>query len=235
MSSRGELTLTAVEVRYGSRAALRIPRLILPVATTTALLGPSGAGKSTLLRLLAGLQRPDAGEVTWRRQPPRPPTCALLFQRPILIRGSVLHNASLGLRLRGERHAAARALPLLERLGLAERARQSARTLSGGEAQRVALARTLLLEPEVLLLDEPTANLDPENVALFEELVREVQAERGTTVVWVTHAPSQAHRVASEVVLLLRGEVAEQSAAERFFGREASPAARDFLSGQMVW
>ena len=119
--------------------------------------------------------------------------------------------------------------PALRRLGY------RVRTLSGGEYQRVALARTLVLEPDALLLDEPTSNLDPENVALIERLVEETRRERGMTVIWVTHNPFQASRVAQSAVLLIEGVVAEHSPVEVFFGEGASLPTRAFLGGKMVW
>lgn len=220
------------------RRLLAIPDLTLAAGQSTAVVGPSGAGKSTLLRLLAGLEAPDQGKVHAvgsRSEPLGPGQVVMMFQRPLLVRGTVEENVALGLRLRGERMEWRRVTELLERLGMAKKRGQSVRTLSGGEYQRVALARALVLQPAALLLDEPTANLDPENVALIESLVCEAQAENGTTVVWVTHNPPQAARVARSVLLFVAGEIVEHSPTERFFGPEAAPRTREFLGGKMVW
>ena len=230
--------LEAVEVVRGARLILRVPELWIAGGETTAVLGPSGAGKSTLLRLLSGLQVPESGTVSARGatgNAPRPGEVVMVFQRPALLRGTVLENAAVGLRLHGVRDPLPRVRPWLERLGLWEKHRQPVRTLSGGEYQRVALARALALSPMALLLDEPTSNLDPENVALIERLVAETQAGTGMTVVWVSHNPPQAQRVARRALLLLDGEVVEHSPAATFFGDTALPRTQDFLRGRLVW
>src|SRR5207244_3526789 len=155
---------------------LRIDHLVIPMGQVTGILGPSGAGKSTLLRLLALLEAPTEGSVTvpgalgWDATPGR---IVLVFQRPRLLQASVAANLGYGLWARGERRRGAKVEAWLERLGLSALAYRPAQALSGGEQQRVALGRALILEPEVLLLDEPTANLDPENVALIERTVTE--------------------------------------------------------------
>ncbi|HEU4753290.1 MAG TPA: ATP-binding cassette domain-containing protein [Armatimonadota bacterium] len=227
--------LAGVEMARGGRTLLRVPSLEIAPGAVTAVVGPSGAGKSTLLRLLAGLETPDRGTVRAGEAPPVPGRIVMLFQRPVLFRGTVLENAAAGLRLRGRRDPLAKARPWLERLGLAEKAHRPVSTLSGGEYQRVALARALAVEPEVLLLDEPTASLDPENVRLIERLVAATRTETGMTVVWVTHNPFQAQRVADSALLLLEGEVVEHSPAAAFFGEEAQPRTRDFLGGRLIW
>jgi tungstate transport system ATP-binding protein len=230
--------LHGVQVIRGTRPVLCVPELHLAAGQTTAVVGPSGAGKSTLLRLLAGLEPPTAGEIHSRGRggkPLVPGEVVMVFQRPVLLRGTVAENVVVGLRLqrRGNREAGVR--DWLERVGLGAKRHQPIRTLSGGEYQRVALARALVLEPAALLLDEPTAQLDPENVALIERVLREAQAERGMTVVWVTHNPFQAERVAHSVFLLLEGKVIEHSPKEIFFSPAADARTRDFLEGRLVW
>jgi tungstate transport system ATP-binding protein len=230
--------LTDVTVRRGGREILEIPRLELPAGQVTVLMGPSGAGKSTLLRLLAGLEAPDAGQVEARGREGRPLTpgvVTMLFQRPILLRRTVRQNVAYGLGSRPHPKRLAEVEALLDRLRLSGAARRSARTLSGGEHQRVALARALLLEPEVLLLDEPTANLDPENVALIEALVTERQRARGTSIVWVTHHLFQARRVGTFAVVLMGGRVREAGPAGEVFSAPRDPQAAAFLRGEMVW
>ncbi len=231
-------SLREVTVTRGAGTVLAVPDLRIRAGATTTVVGPSGAGKSTLLRLLAGLEPPARGTVTScgpDGEPLRPGQVVMVFQRPALFRGTVAENAGVGLRLRGERNLLPQVLPWLERLGLAGKADRPVSTLSGGEFQRVALARALALQPHALLLDEPTANLDPDNVARIERVVAELQAETKLTVIWVTHNPIQARRVAHSALLLLDGTPVEHSDVETFFGVDAQPSTRDFLGGRLVW
>ncbi len=228
---------------YGGRRVLSVEALDVYAGEILAVVGPSGAGKSTLLRLLDFLETPDEGVIRFmgteyganrpiplslRRQ------VAMVFQRPVLLNRSVWANVVYGLHLRGERDSAAAVGAILETLGLTKIARQPARTLSGGEVQRVALARALVLRPAVLLLDEPTANLDPHNVQLIEEAVQRQNRERGTTVVLVTHNVFQARRLAHRVALLLNGRIVEVAPVPDFFDSPRDPRARAFVRGEMV-
>ncbi|WP_018461264.1 ATP-binding cassette domain-containing protein [Thermus oshimai] len=192
-----------------------------------AVLGPSGSGKTTLLRLLSGLLPLQAGRVEGGLR-------AYLPQNPPLLRRSVLENAAFGLYLKGvpRKEARKRAEALLTRVGLKDKARQPAHLLSGGEAVRLALARTLLVEPEVLLLDEPTASLDPGNTAQIEALLREAAGE-GRGVVLATHDLFQARRLAHRVLFLYLGEAVEEAPAERFFQAPKDPRSRAFLEGRL--
>jgi len=201
----------------------------------TVVMGPNGAGKSLLLRLLHGLIQPTSGDITWggqaldddirRRQ-------AMVFQRPILLRRSVAANIDFVLGLRGKATAGRRA-DILELVGLSDRARQPARLLSGGEQQRLALARALALAPDVLFLDEPTASLDPASVQWIEEIVRTAQ-DRGTKIIFVTHDIGQARRLGDEIVFVHRGRVLEHTPAKQFFEAPASDEARDYLNGRII-
>jgi tungstate transport system ATP-binding protein len=208
--------------------------LTIETGAPSIIIGPNGAGKSVLLRLLHGLLTPSAGRVLWtgdatRRQ-------AMVFQRPVLLRRSVLANAVYPLKLAGitaaEREARARAA--LEMVGLAALADRPARTLSGGEQQRLALARAAALSPEVLFLDEPCASLDPTSTRAVEEIVAQLVA-RGTKIVMTTHDLGQARRLAGEVLFLNRGRLCEQTPAEAFFNQPATRDAAAFLRGELVW
>jgi tungstate transport system ATP-binding protein len=159
----------------------------------------------------------------------------MVFQRPVLLSRSVRANVAYGLRLRGERDGRARIDAALERVGLSALADAQPRTLSGGEMQRVALARALVLEPRALLLDEPTANLDPANVRLIEHLVREQHDMFGTTIILVTHNIFQARRLATRVGLMLDGELIEVAPADDFFNTPQDPRTISFLSGDFVY
>jgi tungstate transport system ATP-binding protein len=242
MSEAALYLLEGVRHSYRDRTVLDIDRLEVRAGEILCLVGPTGAGKSTLLRLLAGLEPCQSGQlhfgnhrVEGRGLPlPLQRRITLVFQRPLLLARSVRANVEYGLKLRGARGASLQAQAMLGRLGLGELASRSARTLSGGEAQLTALARSLVLRPEVLLLDEPTAHLDPARVALVEEVVREVH-QRTTTVVWATHNLFQARRMARRVALLLDGRLVEVTDVQEFFSAPKDPRTAAFVRGEMVY
>lgn len=229
---------------YNERAVLDLDELNIHRGEVFALVGPSGSGKSTLLRLLNFLEDPTAGLLEFNGTPVRSSTelplefkrrVTTVFQRPMLLDGSVWDNVAYGLRLRGERNGNNRIQTALEEVGLERVAKQPARTLSGGEAQRVALARATVLQPDVLLLDEPTANLDPYNVGLIESIVRRINDEHDATLVLVTHNVFQAKRLATRVAFLLEGKLVEIAETEKFFSEPADPRTRAFVHGDMVY
>jgi tungstate transport system ATP-binding protein len=235
------LELQALRKVYGDRTVLDLDDLAVRQGEILALVGPSGAGKSTLLRLLNFLEPPTSGVIRYdgvevdgaaplvlRRQ------ITTVFQRPLLQRASVRENVEYGLRLRNLRPDGA-VDAMLEEVGLTAFARQPARQLSGGEMQRVALARALVLRPRVLLLDEPTANLDPYNVGLIEDIVRRQNAERGTTLVLVTHNIFQAKRLAHRTGLMLAGKLIELGETPQFFSAPSDPRTAAFVRGDMVY
>jgi tungstate transport system ATP-binding protein len=236
--------LESVTQRYGNRVALDVPLLDIRAGEALAIIGPSGAGKSTLLRLLNFLEAPASGAVHFqgytadrRVQPPMAVRRQIttVFQRSIVLSASVIENVIYGLKLRGVRHAHRRAADALEYLGLAHLSDQPARTLSGGELQRVALARAMVFEPRVLLLDEPTANLDPYNVQLIERAMSDLHRQRGTTIVLVTHNMFQARRLAQRVALLLDGRIVEITDTTSFFDAPQDPRTAAFVRGEMVY
>ncbi|MFN0198398.1 MAG: ATP-binding cassette domain-containing protein [Planctomycetaceae bacterium] len=207
------------------------------------LLGPTGAGKSTFLRLLSGLELPSSGHLSlngcsFERGPV--PTdvlrrIAMVHQRPLLLSQTVRYNVEYGLRIRNIRSVGDRVDPLLERLGMRGLANQDARTLSGGQMQLVSLARALATNPDVLLLDEPTANLDPAYVGLVESVVQERQRQTGMTVVWATHNLFQARRVAGRAGLLLGGKLIEVADVSDFFDCPSDERTLQFIQGKMVY
>ena len=235
--------LQDVTKEYEGRAVLQVDALAIERGEVFAVVGPSGAGKSTLLRLLNFLEPPTTGRIRFldrdfSASQPMPLAyrrrVTTVFQRPVLLNRSVQANVGFGLRLRGERNTDDWLEEALARVGLNGLARQRARTLSGGEAQRVALARAIVLRPDVLLLDEPTANLDPYNVGLIEEIVAELNRERGTTLVLVTHNVFQAKRMAHRVALMLDSQIIEVAENEEFFDAPQDPRTGAFVRGEMV-
>lgn len=236
--------MEGVRHRYDQRSVLHIPALTLYQGEVLAVVGPSGAGKSTLLRLLALLETPSEGRVSLYLEGAEVNAAtahldqrralAMVFQHPVLLSRSVYQNVAYGLRVRGQRGGRAIINEVLDQLALADLASASAKTLSGGEAQRVALARSLVLQPHILLLDEPTANLDPANVRLIEDLIR-AQNQRGTTIILVTHNIFQARRLASRVILLLSSDLIEDAPVEPFFNAPRDPRTALFVSGDFIY
>ena len=201
----------------------------------TIIMGPNGAGKSLFLRLIHGLIQPNRGEVRWGGRMidlDIRARLAMVFQRPVLLRRSVSANMDFALSLRGKTDPVMRD-ELLDRVSLLPHSDQPARLLSGGEQQRLALVRALALEPDVLLLDEPTANLDPASVLMIEEIVNEVHG-LGTKIIFVTHDLAQARRLGDEIIFMHRGKILEQAPASIFFANPQSEAAQDFLAGRIV-
>ena len=212
--------------------------LQLGAGSRTVIVGPNGAGKSLLLRLLHGLIEPSAGTVLWNGRTADADTRrhqAMVFQRPVLLRRSVAANMDHALRANGcaRQEARDRAAHWLERADLSHVSDQPARLLSGGEQQRLAVARALSLDPEVLFLDEPTASLDPASTLSIESLIRSA-ADAGTKIVFVTHDLGQARRFADEIFFIYRGRVEASGPAPAFFDTPANDKAAAFLDGRIV-
>lgn len=229
----------ALVVRRDGRTLLdRAALSIAHGAGVTVIIGPNGAGKSLLIRTLAGLVVPDLGRVTWAGSPPdrrRARRTGFVLQRPVMLRRTALDNLVYVLKLHGHNDSAARAVAMqhLADHGLARVAGTNAQRLSGGEQQRLALLRALVLEPEVLFLDEPAANLDPASTLAIERQLN-VAVEKGLRVVLVTQDLAQARRLADEIVFLHKGRVLEKGEAHEFFRAPATAEARAFLAGDLV-
>ncbi len=232
------LALEGVSFVAGSRTILSGIDLVIATGPRTVILGPNGAGKSVLVRLCHGLLAPATGRVRWANTEIRgePRRQAMVFQRPVLLRRSVIGNLTFALAVadvpRDEREA--RALSALARVGLVPFADRPARVLSGGEQQRLALARAWMLNPEVLFLDEPTANLDPGATREIESIIQSIHAS-GTKIVMITHNLGQAQRLADEIVFIDQGRIAERAPVDRFFRQPATAEAATFLKGELPW
>lgn len=232
-------TLTAIELRgvtlhFGATVILSNIDLAIGAGAPTALMGPNGSGKTTLLRLMMGLAQPSQGRIeiaghadgsAMRR--------AFVFQKPIMLKRSVGANVAFALVAAGRPSAAASVMPLLDQVGLVRLSKRPARKLSGGEQQRLALARAFACEPDILFLDEPTTSLDPAQTKAVEEIIAQVAAS-GVKVIMATHDLGQARRLAGDVVFLARGRVIEQTPATQFFRQPQTPQARSFLAGDLV-
>jgi tungstate transport system ATP-binding protein len=230
------ITLNGVAVRAGATTILDGVTVAFAPGAPTVLIGPNGAGKSTLIRLAMGLVAPSAGTLTWGGRPaPLPGKLALVFQRPVMLRRSARANVEFALAGQGlaRSEMRARTRRQLVAASLGEHAERPARRLSGGEQQRLALARALVREPEVLFLDEPTNNLDPAAAKTVEALIREAAAS-GVKIVMATHDLGQARRLAGDVLFLTGGRLVERAPADRFFAAPESPKAAAFLCGDIV-
>ena len=229
------IVVSGADVVAGDTRVLDGIDLRIEAHRRTFILGPNGSGKSTLLRLMHGLVVPTRGSITWGGATTRPARQAMVFQRPVLLRRSAAANLRHALALAGVRggEARQRVAEALSSVGLDAIADRPARVLSGGEQQRLALARAWALAPEVLFLDEPTASLDPTAARAVEAIVRDIGA-RGTTIVMTTHQLAQARRLADDVVVLSAGRLAEHTHAVEFFRQPTSEEGRLFLEGERL-
>ncbi len=232
------LRLNEVGFRVGSREIIRGITTALEAGPRTVILGPNGAGKSVLLRLCHGLLQPTGGTIAWNDAeiPGAPRRQAMVFQRPVMLRRSALGNVTYALRHARVPYSRRRhlALEALSKVGLEPLAHHEARVLSGGQQQRLALARVWALHPELLFLDEPTANLDPGATHEIERIVGALHSA-GTKIVMVTHNLGQARRMADEILFLHEGRLVERAPAERFLKHPVSSEAARFLEGELPW
>lgn len=238
MSAILPLRLVDLGFAAGGRTILDAISTQIVAGPRTVILGANGAGKSVLMRICHGLLVPTAGRVEWNEPdlPGMPRRQAMVLQRPVMLRRSALANVVLALKAahvpRADRRP--RAMESLRLVGLESLADRPARVLSGGEQQRLALARAWVLRPQVLFLDEPTANLDPSATREVEAIIAAIHAA-GTKIIMTTHNLGQARRLGDEVLFLHQGRLAESSPADRFFTNPASPEADAFLKGELPW
>ncbi|SNQ61029.1 ABC transporter ATP-binding protein [Candidatus Methanoperedens nitratireducens] len=227
---------------FGNKEVLKNVSLVINRGEIFALIGPSGMGKTTLLRILNFLETPSDGklvfngihrchEIDTRRR------MSMLFQTPAIFNTSVFSNVAYGLEVRGadKNTIKEKVMNALNIVGLPGKELQKARTLSGGEAQRMAFARAIVYDPDILLLDEPTANLDPANVAKIEEIIEQIRSERGTTIVIATHNIYQVKRIADRVGILLNGELIEVNRKDGIFTAPKDARSAAFIRGEMIY
>jgi len=238
------VSLSGLSKSFAARPALKGISCEFGAGKVNVVLGPNGSGKTTLLRIVAGLESPDGGSIAYTGGGGIVPAGNTLMRRmtlvsqwPVLFDTTLFKNVAFGLRLRGlpPGVVSERVDEAIEAGGLGRLAHARARTLSAGESQRAAFVRAYALRPELLLLDEPTANLDPDGVALIERLILRMKEDYGTTSVLVTHNIFQARRLADTAFLMFGGEMVESGPASGFFGSPARELTRKFLSGEVVY
>ncbi len=228
------LSLATAAYAAGGRTLLADISLDITPGSPTVLLGPNGAGKTTLLKLAMGLIAPAAGTVRLgSRVDGKPLRTAFMFQKPVMLRRTAAANVAFALAAAGREQTPAMIRDLLDQVGLITQANRPARKLSGGEQQRLALARALARNPDILFLDEPTASLDPAATKVVEDIIAGTAA-RGVKVVMATHDLGEARRLAGDVVFLAAGRLVEFAPAPAFFSQPATEAARRFLAGDLV-
>jgi len=225
-----------VTISSGTATILDRITVRLGAGLPTIVVGPNGAGKTTLLRAAMGLVRPSLGRISWGgRDVLAPERGAIVFQRPTMLRRTAAANVRYWLRSpnRGTREQTMRVQDILELVGLGQLGDRPARRLSGGEQQRLALARALVRNPAVLFLDEPTASLDPAGARAIEEIIATV-SRRGIKVVMTTHDTGEARRLGAEIVMLHQGRIVEIASASTFFQAPRTAEARKFIAGDLV-
>ena len=222
------LRLTAVVVRAGDTTLLDSVSLSLLAGAPTALIGPNGSGKTTLLRVIMGLIEPTSGRIDAVDN-----QRAIVFQKPVMLRRTAAENIAFALSAARRPTDTVTINALLAQVGLADLANRPARKLSGGEQQRLGIARALARQPRLLLLDEATASLDPAQTSIIEELIRTIAAS-GVKIIFATHDLGQIRRCAGDAVFLVKGRVVEHAPTSTFFSQPASEAARRFLAGDLV-
>lgn len=233
MTAAFPLTLTQVQVLRQGRTLLGPVDLTLNTSGTTIVVGPNGSGKTTLLRVMHGIERTNAGQVAWQSDDPA--KHAFVLQTPIMMRRTVAENLAYPLKLLGmpKDHIATAVDHWLARIGLERSRNGQATRLSGGERQKLAIARALIRKPDVLFLDEPCANLDGHATREIEALLHEV-AGTGTRLVMATHDMGQARRLATDLVFLLDGKVHETGSAGTIFENPGTAELAAFLRGDIV-
>ena len=238
--------IKSLKKKYESKTVLNIKNVTIERGFVYGLIGPNGAGKSTLLRLLNFLEEPNQSELLFlgkaleeikKEKLYYQRKMTLVFQKPIVFNSTVYENVAYGLKLRGFEKAEVdqRVKKALGMVDLLSQINQKAATLSGGEAQRMALARAIVFKPEVLLLDEPTASLDPRSGLEVERLITKINQEMGTTILIVTHNMFQAKRLSSKLIFLMDGEVIEQGSTDEIFNSPKDERTGSFMRGEIVF
>lgn len=221
------ISLKNIRKRYGDRVVLEVKDMDFHANSVYAILGPNGSGKSTLIRILAGVERDFEGQICFHANGSKNGDVVYLPQKPYLFDLTVMDNMLLG--IKGQNDAQAKAFEALRQVGMESFAKAKMCSLSGGESQRVALARTLVCGCGIILLDEPASSVDIKSMKLLEDCIKSSACKDSTTLIFTTHNPSQALRLASKVIILIAGEIAEKGNPEEVIKNPSNPKTSDFL------
>lgn len=231
-----ELEIQNLTRTYEDKVALDIPKLHIPSRSFIGIIGPNGAGKSTFVKLIAGIDFVSRGSILYNQKKLHKTSAVykkmtLIFQKPYLFRTSVFDNIAYPLKIRGEKPEVIeeKVEKLLRDLGLEDLRDQSGKTLSGGESQKVALARALVFEPELLLLDEPTANIDPQSIMVMERVLRDFYEKNRPTIIMVTHNIQQAKRLSKDVFFIDEGKLIERGPTAKVLEHPMEARTQNFI------
>lgn len=225
---------------YEEKKVLDVDALHIKRGALCGVIGPNGAGKSTLVRIIAGLEAPTSGQVYYGHKPKSAPPfdiMTMVFQKPYLLRTTVEKNIAYPLKLRGwdKKQIEDRTSELLEDMGLTEFRHQKSWKLSGGEIQKVALARALSFRPKLLILDEPTANIDPPSIAAIEKMLKKVSQNEHTTVIIITHNLQQAKRLCNYITFMHKGQVVETGISDQVIHHPKNNKTKRFIDGELIY
>lgn len=225
---------------YGNRRVLDMEKLRIREGSLCGIIGPNGAGKSTLIKILGGLEEPTRGKVLYNHKPFREDlykNMSVVFQKPYLLRRTVYENIAYPLLIRKENKKSIdqKVNEILEEMGLQELKDKKSWTLSGGEAQKVALARAVVFKPSLLMLDEPTANIDPSSIAIMEKMIQKINEQEKTTVMIITHNLQQAKRLCKEVVFIHNGKIHEFGEGEKVIFQPQNNTTKKFIQGELLF
>ncbi len=234
-----ELQIKQLIKNYENKLTLNIKDLIIPSSTFLGIIGPNGAGKSTLAKIIATLENATSGEILYNSNPFTPQLLndmTLVFQKPYLLRTTVYNNIAYPLTLRkiDGKEINKRVCEILEEMDIVNLKDQKAWTLSGGEAQKVALARGLIFQPSLLILDEFTANIDPSSMMVLEKTIKRFYTKYSPTIIMVTHNLQQARRLCSHVAFINKGEIEEFGEINEVIFNSKNTATKNFISGEIV-
>lgn len=235
-----EIQVRSLIKHYREKVALNIDQLTIGSGSLLGIIGPNGAGKSTLARLIAGVDNPSSGTIAYDGETMNPSLqqhVTIVFQKPYLFRSTVFNNIAYPLKLRrvNKTEIADRVHRTIRELEIEDISHQNAWTLSGGEAQKVALARALVFRPRLLILDEPTANIDPASILTMERVIKRTHQEENTTIIIVTHNLPQAKRLSSDILFMNKGEAVELGKTSQIMSNPAKPLTRQFLEGELIY
>jgi len=224
---------------YDEYPVLDIECLSIKEGALVGIIGPNGAGKSTLIRIIAGLDDPSKGEIYYNNsllEERHYRQMTLVFQKPYLLRTTVYNDIAYPLKLRKatKDEISAKVNALMEEMGLSEFKDKKTKTLSGGEMQKVALARAMIFKPKLLMLDEPTANIDPSSIAIMEKMIRKINNDDKTTVIIITHSISQAKRLCKDIVFMNKGRAVEYATTDKVLNFPQNPMTKAFVQGELL-